>query len=345
VDADCIKLTSYLGERRRTNDAFVGDALLEEYARRQLAASILLRGAEGTGLRHHLRTDSSLSSSEDLPVTVTAVDTRPDIEAVLEQTLELNGHGLVTLEPARLLQDEIGLVNVTASAGEAIKLTVYFSRQDRVYAVPAFEVICELLQRRGIEGATALLGLDGTARGRRQRSQFFSRGGDVPMMVIAVGPADLISAVLPELGGLLRHPLITLGRVRLCKRDGQLISRPREEPAEEERGPASWQKLTVYTSEAGQHGQPVHRAIVRRLRSAGTSGATVHRGVWGFHGDQAPHGDRLLSWGRHVPVITTVIDTAENISLAFDIIDELTGDQGLVTSEDLLVMRKAAVLP
>ena len=81
-----------------------------------LAASILLRGAEGTGLRHHLRTDSSLSLSEDLPVSVTAVGTRPSIEAVLDRTLELNQRGLVTLEPARLRQDEIGRVSVAANA-------------------------------------------------------------------------------------------------------------------------------------------------------------------------------------------------------------------------------------
>ena len=43
---------------------------------------------------------------------------------------------------------------------------------------------------------------------------------------------------------------------------------------------------------------------------------------------KAPHGDRLLQWGRHVPVITTVIDAAENISLAFDIIDGLTRRPG-----------------
>ena len=75
----------------------------------------------------------------------------------------------------------------------------------------------------------------------------------------------------------------------------------------------------VYTSEAVRHdGQPVHRAIVRRLRSAGLSGATTLRGIWGFHGDHAPHGDRLLQLGRHVPVVTIVIDTPERIARAFD---------------------------
>ena len=190
-----------------------------------------------------------------------------------------------------------------------------------------------------------MLGLDGVARGRRQRAQFFSRSGDVPMMVVAVGPADLISSILPELGGLLRHPVITLGRVHICKRDGKFISHPRDQHTEVTRSAASWQKLTVYTPETGQHGQPVHRAIIRQLRSANTSSATVHRGIWGFHGDQPPHGDRFLQWRHHVPVITTVIDTAENISIAFDIIDRLTSDQALVTAENILIAHNTAVLP
>ena len=84
----------------------------------------------------------------------------------------------------------------------------------------------------------------------------------------------------------------------------------------------------VYTSEAALHdGQPVHRTIVRRLRSAGIAGATTQRGMWGFHGDHAPHGDRLLQLGRHVPAVTVVIDSAERIAAAFAVIDELTAVQ------------------
>ena len=46
---------------------------------------------------------------------------------------------------------------------------------------------------------------------------FFGRNADVPMMIIAVGEGERIARVLPELGGLLRRPLITLERVRVCK--------------------------------------------------------------------------------------------------------------------------------
>ena len=107
MNADGIKLTSYFGERHRANGTFVANALVDLYSRNDIAASIVLRGIQGFGLKHHLRTDRSLSLSEDLPMTAIAVDTRPNIEAVLDQTLELNLPGLVTLEQARLLSGEI----------------------------------------------------------------------------------------------------------------------------------------------------------------------------------------------------------------------------------------------
>jgi len=326
------KLTTYFGERQRSGGAFVADALLELYGRHEIAASILLRGTEGFGLKHHLRTDRSLSLSEDLPLVAVAVDTQPRIEAVLGPALALNHTGLVTLEGARLLDD-------TAVAGpdEATKLTVYLGRQERVYGVPAFVAVCDLLHRQGVDGATALLGVDGTAHGRRERAAFFSRNAEVPMMIIAVGAGEQISRVLPELGALLRRPLLTLERVRVCKRDGQSLALP---PA----GDGRWQKLMVYTSEAVRHqGQPVHRAIVRRLRSAGLSGATTLRGIWGFHGDHAPHGDRLLQLGRHVPAVTVVIDTPGRIARGYAIIDELTSERGLVTCETISWLDEAGL--
>jgi PII-like signaling protein len=121
VNADCIKLTSYFGERHRANGTFVADALVDLYSRHQIAASIVLRGIQGFGLKRHLRTDTSLSLSEDLPLTAIAVDARPNIEAVLNQTLELNRPGLVTLERARLLSEKIEPVGITENADEATK--------------------------------------------------------------------------------------------------------------------------------------------------------------------------------------------------------------------------------
>jgi PII-like signaling protein len=342
VSEDCLKLTGYFGERRRIGNEFVADALAELYGRHEIAASIVVRGVEGFGLKHHLRTNQSLTLSEDLPLVSVAVD-RPDrIEAVLGEAVRLNSPGLVTLERARLLRDEIGQVRLPAELREAAKLTIYVGRQERVFRVPAFVAICDLLYRRGIAGAAALLGVDGTSHGQRERATFFSRNAEVPMMVIAVGAGAQIERVLPELGALLRRPLITLEQVQVCKRDGVALGAPRAVPGVDEHGMAVWQKLMIYTSEAAQRGgQPVHQAITRRLRAGGLSGATTLRGLWGFHGDQPPHGDRLFQVGRRVPTVTIVIDTPERIIEAYAIVDELTAERGLVTSETIPAMRSS----
>lgn len=345
MNADALKLTSYFGERQRTGDRFAADALLELYGRRQVATSVLLRGVEGFGARQRLRTDRSLSLSEDLPLIAIAVDTPSRIEELVDPTARLTRTGLVTMERARLLTDEIEPVRLREALHEETKLTIYLGRQERVYRVPAFVAVCDLLHRRGIAGATALLGVDGTARGQRQRAAFFSRNAGTPMMVVAVGSGELLSRVLPELGGLLRRPMMTLERVIICKRDGELHCSPSALPSTGPGGVPLWHKLMVYTSEAARHdGQPIHRAIVRRLRAAGISGATTQRGVWGFHGNHPPHGDRLLQLGRHVPAISIVIDAPERIEKAFTIIDELTAEQGLVTSETVPASRASGQL-
>jgi PII-like signaling protein len=154
------------------------------------------------------------------------------------------------------------------------------------------------------------------------------------MMVIAVGSGERIGRVLPELGGLLRRPLLTLERVRVLKRDGELIERPHQLPGTDEHGMALWQKLMIYTSEQARHGNaPLQHELIRRLRSEGAAGATTLRGIWGFHGDHPPHGDRLLQIRRHVPNVTIVIDAPDRVERWFKIVDELTQDTGLVTSE------------
>ncbi|MGH3261563.1 MAG: DUF190 domain-containing protein [Trebonia sp.] len=340
MNSEAIKLTSYFGERHRSpTGQFSADSLLDLYGRHEVAASVLLRAAEGFGARRHPRTDMSLTLSEDLPLIAVAVDSRQRIEPLVEPTARITGTGLVSLERAQLLSEDIGPVDVEAvtpryAANEETKLTIYLGRQERAYRMPAFMAVCDLLRRRGIAGATALLGVDGTAHGNRERASFFSRNAGTPMMVIAVGASERILRVLPELGGLLRRPLLTLEQVRLCKRDGEPLATPSVLPTVDDSGMAVMHKLMVYTSECAVHdGQPVHRAIVRRLRAAGISGATTQRGIWGFHGDHAPHGDRLLQLGRHVPAVTIVLDSPERIAAAFGIIDELTTEQGLVTSE------------
>lgn len=343
MNDDCLKLTTYFGERDRTARSFVADELLDLYGKAQLQASVLLRGAQGFGLQHHLRTDRLLTLSEDLPVVSVAVDTRERVEAILDDVVTVQRKGLVTLERARMLSGDIEPLSLPDGHDEATKVTIYVGRREQVYGEPAFLAVCDLLYRRGIAGASVLLGVDGTAHGERQRARFFGRNANVPMMIIAVGAGSQIARVLPELGGLLRRPLVTVERVHLCKRDGELFGPPPALPGADEHGLALWQKLMVYTSDAGMAGRrPIHIELVERLRRSGARGATSLRGIWGFHGDHAPHGDRLLQLRRHVPVVTIIVDSPERIGASFEIVDQLTVDRGLVTSEIVPAMTAMA---
>jgi PII-like signaling protein len=334
MNDDCLKLTTFFGERDRTPDRLLGDELFDIYGEHQIQASILLRGAEGFGRLHHMHTDRLLSLSDDLPVVSIAVDERERIESLVRSVLQVKRRGLITLESAHLLSGEIRPADVPDHLTEDIKLSVYVGRRERVSRVPAFVAVCDLLHRRGIAGASVLMGVDGTARGRRSRARFFSGNAEVPMLISAIGSGEQIGSILPELGGLLRDPLLTLQGVRVCKRDGVLLATPHELPARDEHGLALWQKLTVYTSQSAKHdGRPVNLEIIRRLRQSEAAGATSLRGIWGFHGDHAPHGDKLLQIVRHVPVVTIVIDSPQRIAQSFEIIDQLTGERGLVTSE------------
>ena len=142
-----IKLTTYFGERD-----FVSDDLLELYGRHRIAASVLLRGAAGFGARHRLRSADLLTPSEDLPLVSVAVDAPERIEALAAEVRAPQRTGLVTLERA------------AATTAEPVKLTLYLGRGE------PYREICARLRECGLDGATVLLGVDGTLHGERRRA-------------------------------------------------------------------------------------------------------------------------------------------------------------------------------
>jgi PII-like signaling protein len=328
VNQDCLKLTTYCAERDRAGDRFLADALLDLYAAHGFQTSVLLRGVEGFGKRDRLQTQRLLTLSEDLPVVTVAVDSRERIQAVLAT------HGLVTVERARMLSGSVGAVTLPEELDEETKLTVYCGRQERARGKPAYVEVVDTLHRHGVAGATVFLGVDGTAHGVRERARFFGRNADVPLMIISVGSGEKIAAALPDLAAALPRPLMTLERVVVCKRDGERLAEPRHLPDTDESGLAMWQKLMVYSGEQARHGRhPLYVELIRRLREADADGATALRGIWGYHGDHPPHGDKLLSLRRHVPVTTIVVDTPTRIRRWWEIVDDVTDETGLVTSE------------
>jgi PII-like signaling protein len=334
VNADCLKLTVYFGESDRADGDLLSNVLIDLFERSGLHAAVLMRAVEGFGMKHKLRTDRFLTLSEDLPLVAVAVDERVRIETVLPAVTQAVGDGLVTLERARLLHGALDAVELPEDLHEATKLTIYLGRDERIGGRAAHVEVVDHLRASGLSGATVLLGVDGMAHRQRRRATFFARNQSVPLMILSVGRGETIAHALPGLGALLEDPIVTLERIRVCKRDGELLAEPRHMPEQDESGLGIWQKLTVFAGEQAEHdGRPLHVDLVRRLREANASGATSLRGIWGFSGDHAPHGDRLFRVRRDVPVVTTIVDSPAEIQRWFRIVDACTGSAGLVTSE------------
>ena len=190
---------------------------------------------------------------------------------------------------------------------------------------PVHDAVVAALHRHGVAGATVLLGVDGTAHGERRRARFLGRN--------ARRAAD---GHLGGRGGRARRRAAGARRrcssgrssrserVRVCKRDGATLDAP--EPAEGD----AWQKLMVY---ATAQARSTRRARAPAARAPARRAPPTLRGVWGYHGDHAPHGDSLWQLRRRVPVRDGDRRHARSAARWCGMLDELTAETGLVTSE------------
>jgi PII-like signaling protein len=168
-----------------------------------------------------------------------------------------------------------------------------------------------------------LLGVDGVLDGERRRARFVGSNNDVPALTVAVGEWGRIEAVLAELDG--TAPLVTVETVELSSR----MERERLHSAVATR-------ITYVTSEIEARGpHPCYLELIHRLREEGAAGATALRGVWGFRGGTAPHGDRVLALRRDVPILVEAIDAPEPAARWREFALSFVGEDDVVHSQPI----------
>lgn len=102
------------------------------------------------------------------------------------------------------------------------------------------------------------------------------------------------------------------------------------------RGPVK--RLSVYIGEADTYdGKPLHEMLVEQARVAGVAGATVLRGVAGFGATSREHARHGMRMSADLPLVVTVIDSANRITALAEVYSEMIGD-GLITVEDVDVL-------
>ena len=88
------------------------------------------------------------------------------------------------------------------------------------------------------------------------------------------------------------------------------------------------------------HHQPLHVALLERLRKKGFAGATVYHGVAGFGARSVLHSSHLLRLSEDLPVVIEVVDSQEKMDDLTEILDEMV-PEGLVTMEKVRVLKYA----
>lgn len=282
-----LQLRLYFGERDRNGDGPLEDVVMDACARRGVEAAALLRGVEGFGAKHLLRTDRLLSLSEDQPLVAVAVGETEVIEGLVGELREVAGEGLLTLEEVGAPVDEGGR--------DVVKATIWGPRTGA--RAPHLDAV-DALRRHGADSATVLLGVDGVLDGERRRARFVAGNRGVPAMTVALGKRAAIEAAVAEVDGA-AHLVTVEGVERNCRYATETLH-----------GEAA--RVMVVTSEIAQCGShPLYVALIHELRRSGAAGATALRGVWGFRGGGEPHGDRVLSLRRDVPMIVETVDAPE----------------------------------
>ena len=127
MSAEALKLVVHLGEGGRAGGRLAADALMDLVAAHGVASAVLLRGAEGYGGHHRLRTDRLLSLSDDLPLVLVAVDRATRIVALADEAARLLPSGLLVLERVAMPGAQLDDDTLVRPGGEA-KLTVYCAR-------------------------------------------------------------------------------------------------------------------------------------------------------------------------------------------------------------------------
>ncbi len=98
-------------------------------------------------------------------------------------------------------------------------------------------------------------------------------------------------------------------------------------------------RIFVGESDLWRH-QPLHHALLERLRKENFAGATVFRAISGFGAKSVLHTAQVMRLSQDLPVVIEVVDTEEHVQRLLPILDEMV-TEGLGTMEKVRVLRYA----
>ena len=223
--------------------------------------------------------------------------------------------------------------------GPAKKVTIYVNEDTQYHLGPLYEAILTFLMSKGVTGATASRAMAGFGPHQvMHTTKIEVLTEHLPIRIEFVETAEKVDAVLPTLYDMVTDGLIEVQDTTIVK------SVMKEQPAGEPRRPHERKQgkaklMRIYMGESDRwNGEPLHDAIIKRLRMLEVSGATVYRGILGYGAKGHTHKESVLHISRDLPVMVALIDTEDKIREAMDMVESMMED-GLIVTSDVDVIR------
>ena len=217
--------------------------------------------------------------------------------------------------------------------GPAKKVTIFINEDTQHHMTALHDSIMTFLMHRGISGATATRAFSGFGAHRMlHMPKVEALAQHLPIRIEFVDAPEKVEEVLPTLYDMVSDGLIEVQDTTVVKHARKL---PKPKPKlPRERRESQAKLLRVFIGEADKfHGEPLYDAIVKKLRMMDIAGATVYRGILGYGAKGHQHKMSFFHVSRDLPIMVTVIDTAEKITAAAEAIEDIVEDGLIVISE------------
>jgi PII-like signaling protein len=222
--------------------------------------------------------------------------------------------------------------------GPAKKVTIFINEDTQHHMNALHDSIMTFLIHKGVSGATATRAFSGFGSHQLLHTpKIEALAQHLPIRVEFVDTPEKVDEVLPTLYEMVTDGLIEVQDTTVVKLARKSMRPEPALPHERKQGPA--RLLRVYLGEADRwHDAPLYDAIVKKLLMMDIAGATVYRGILGYGAKGHQHKATFFHPTRDLPIMVSVIDTAEKISAAAEVIEGMLED-GLIVTSDADIVR------
>jgi PII-like signaling protein len=218
------------------------------------------------------------------------------------------------------------------SKGPAKKVTIFINEDTQRHMTALHDAIMTFLMYKEVAGATATRAFSGFGSHHTLHTPKIEvLAYHLPIRIEFVVTPEKFEGILPTLYEMVSDGLIEVQDTTVVKLVRKLAKPEPKLPHERRQGQA--QLLRVFLGEADKwHEEPLYEAIVKKLRKMDIAGATVYRGILGYGAKGHQHKATFFHPTRDLPIMVSVIDTAEKIAEAANVIEGMIEDGLIVIS-------------